>query len=233
MGKSDYIIRLALALLCGVIIGIERQWRQRTAGLRTYALVSTGSALFVLLACLTPGDSSPTRIASQIVTGVGFLGAGVIMRSGLSVRGLNTAATIWCSSAVGTLAGSGYLMESVVGALLVLGINLFLQPLVTLINRQPVDPSEQEIQYTLQLTCEGGQESGLRALLVQLIGVAPMVLHQVESARGPVENQTVIKAVFSSPERQDAQVEQLATRLCLEKNVVGLTWRLLPHGKGE
>jgi putative Mg2+ transporter-C (MgtC) family protein len=233
MDYRQFILRLALALLCGVIIGVERQWRQRTAGLRTYALVSVGSALFVLLACLTPGDSSPTRIASQIVTGVGFLGAGVIMRSGLSVRGLNTAATIWCSSAVGTLAGSGYFMEAVVGAIMILAINLCLQPLVSLINRQPVDPGEQEVKYTLQLTTEGGQESSLRALLVQLIGVAPLVLHQVESARGATENQTIIKAVFSSPERQDAQVEQLASRMCLEKNVTGLTWQLVPHGKNE
>ncbi len=233
MDRFEFILRLALAVVCGIIIGVERQWRQRTAGLRTYTLVSTGSALFVLLACLTPGDSSPTRIASQIVTGVGFLGAGVIMRSGLSVRGLNTAATIWCSSAVGTLAGSGYLVEAVIGSIVVLAINICLQPLVALINRQPVDPAEQEIKYSLQLTCEGGQEAGLRGLLVQLIGVAPMVLHQVESVRGPGENQTQIKAVFSSPERQDSQVEQLATRMCLEKNVVGLTWQMVPHGKSE
>lgn len=233
MNQSEYILRLALALFCGVIIGVERQWRQRTAGLRTYALVSTGSALFVLVACLTPGDSSPTRVASQIVTGVGFLGAGVIMRSGLSIRGLNTAATIWCSSAVGTLAGSGYFAEAVAGAIVVLTINLFLQPLVAIINRQPVDPGEQEVKYTLQLTCEGTHETGIRGLLVQLIGVASLVLHEVQSTRGPAANQTVIKAVFSSPERQDAQVEQLASRICLEKNVVGLTWQLVPHTKND
>lgn len=229
MDTGDFILRLGLALLCGVVIGVERQWRQRTAGLRTYALVSTGSALFVLIACLTPGDSAPTRVAGQIVTGVGFLGAGVIMRSGLSVRGLNTAATIWCSSAVGTLAGSGFLMQAAVGSVVILGINLLLQPLVVLINRQPVDAGEQEIKYLLQLTCEGNRESNLRALLVEMIGVAPLVLHQVESARGEKENQTVIKAVFSSPERQDGQVEQLASRMCLEKEVVGLTWQMLPH----
>jgi len=229
MYTGEFMVRLALALLCGVIIGVERQWRQRTAGLRTYALVSTGSALFVLIACLTPGDSAPTRVASQIVTGVGFLGAGVIMRSGLSVRGLNTAATIWCSSAVGTLAGSGFLLQAIVGAVLVLGINLLFQPLVVMINRQPVDPGEQEIKYMMQLTCEGGRESSIRTLLVEMIGAAPLVLHQVESARGPGEQQMTIKAMFSSPEREDGQVEQLATRMCLEKEVVALTWQMVPH----
>ena len=229
MVTREFILRLGLAILCGIIIGVERQWRQRTAGLRTYTLVSTGSALFVMVAALTAGDSSPTRIAGQIVTGVGFLGAGVIMRSGLSVRGLNTAATIWCSSAVGTLAGSGYLMQAVAGAVVVLAINLCLQPLVSLINRQPVDPGEQDFKYSLQLTCEGGQEGSVRALLVQLASVPPLVLHQIETARGPNANQSVITAIFSSSERQDTMVEQLASRMCLEKQVAGLTWQLLPH----
>ena len=99
MSALEFSLRLGCALLCGIAIGVERQWRQRTAGLRTYMLVAVGSALFVMLAALTPGESSPTRIAAQVVTGIGFLGAGVIMRSGLNVRGLNIASTIWCSSA--------------------------------------------------------------------------------------------------------------------------------------
>ncbi|MDB6065467.1 MAG: hypothetical protein JWR26_1675 [Pedosphaera sp.] len=233
MSIYDFLSRLGLAMVCGLIIGVERQWRQRSAGLRTYTLVSAGSSLFVLIACLTPGDSSPTRIAFQIVTGVGFLGAGVIMRSGLSVRGLNTAATIWCSSAVGTLAGSGFVGPAVIGAFAVLAINLCLQPFVAMINRQPVDPSEQEVKYSLQLTCSGTEHTGIRTLLVQLVGVASLVLHEVESVHLPEAHQTRIKAVFSSADRQDAQVEQMATRLCLEKSVVGLNWQLLPHGRVE
>ena len=233
MGPVEFVLRLACALLCGVLIGVERQWRQRTAGLRTYTLVAVGSALFVMLATLTPGDSSPTRIAGQIVTGVGFLGAGVIMRSGLNVRGLNTAGTIWCSSAVGTLAGSGYYWQSLVGAASVLAINTLLRPLVSLINRQPVDPSEQEFKYALQLTCLGRQETQLRTLLVQLTSVSPLVLHELESVVGRTQNHAVLKAILSSPERMDAQVEQLISRLSLEKNVVGLDWQLLPTGKTD
>src|SRR5579872_2542990 len=135
MSSTDFAMRMAVAVVCGFAIGAERQLRQRTAGLRTYTLVSVGSALFVLVGVLTPGDSSPTRIAGQIVTGIGFLGAGVIMHSGMSVRGLNTAATIWCSSAVGTLAGSGYVWHASVGAV-VLAVNVLLRPLVYHINRQ-------------------------------------------------------------------------------------------------
>ena len=99
--------RIATALVLGVIIGFERQWHRRPAGLRTNALVAVGSAGFVLISALMNGENSPTRIAAQVASGIGFLGAGVILREGLSVRGLNTAATLWCSAAVGSLAGLG------------------------------------------------------------------------------------------------------------------------------
>jgi putative Mg2+ transporter-C (MgtC) family protein len=233
MTISDYALRMGCALLCGVVIGIERQWRQRTAGLRTYALVASGSALFVLVAALTPGESGQTRVAGQIVTGIGFLGAGVIMRSGFSVHGLNTAGTIWCSSAVGTLAGSGFIWPAIGGAVIVLAINTLLRPVVALINRQPVDPSEQEFKYSLQVTCLAGQEKHLRALLVQLACLSPLLLHELESVIGQDQNHVVIKAILSSGERLDQQVEQLISRLSLEKNVVGLSWQLLPKGKTD
>ena len=95
MIELHFAFRLAVALLCGVVIGVERQYRQRTAGLRTSALAATGSALFVLVTALTSTDS---RVAAQVVSGVGFLCAGVIIRDGLTVRGLNTAGTLWCAS---------------------------------------------------------------------------------------------------------------------------------------
>ena len=96
-------INLAVAVVLGSAIGFERQWRHRLAGLRTNTLVALGAASFVVFEALVPDESSPTRIAAQVVSGVGFLGAGVIFREGLNVRGLNTAATLWCSAAVGVL----------------------------------------------------------------------------------------------------------------------------------
>lgn len=95
--------------MLGAAVGIEQQWRQRMAGLRTNTLVSTGAALFVMLSVLIVGDSSPNRIVAQVVSGIGFFGAGVIMWDGHNVRGLNTAATLWCSAAIGTLAGDASL----------------------------------------------------------------------------------------------------------------------------
>jgi putative Mg2+ transporter-C (MgtC) family protein len=89
--------RLSAALLLGAIVGVERQWRQRTAGTRTNALVAAGASAFVMSALLLDGDPSARgRIASYVVSGVGFLGAGVIFKDSGNIHGLNTAATIWC-----------------------------------------------------------------------------------------------------------------------------------------
>jgi len=107
MDPREIVFRLGIALLFGALIGFERQWRQRMAGLRTNALVSVGAAGFVVFSMTFSADSSPTRVAAQIVSGIGFLGAGVILREGINIRGLNTAATLWCSAMVGTFAGAG------------------------------------------------------------------------------------------------------------------------------
>lgn len=232
VNTSDFMLRLGCALLCGAAIGAERQWRQRTAGLRTYTLVAMGSALFIMVGCLVP-DTSSTRIASYVVSGVGFLGAGVIMRSGVNIRGINTAATIWCSSALGTLSGFGHFGFAFVGAAAVLAVNTLLRPVVALINRQPVDVTEQEFRYSLQLTCLGRQEAQLRTLLVQLTSASPLVLHELETVVGKTQTHAVLRAALSSGERMDAEVEQLVSRLSLEKNVVGVSWQLLPARKSE
>ena len=127
---GESLLRLALAAALGGLIGIERELREREAGLRTHLLVALGSALFTIVsaygfhAFLTSGQSviraDPTRIAAQIVTGIGFLGAGAIIRQGLSVRGLTTAATLWVVAAIGLAAGAGYYSAAVITTALVL-----------------------------------------------------------------------------------------------------------------
>src|ERR1700730_9527820 len=109
MSTVEMLLRLGAGIGLGTVIGFERQYRARMAGLRTNALVAVGATLFVLLSAngFSGATADPTRVAAQIVSGIGFLGAGVIMRDGLNVRGLNTAATLWCSAAVGALAGAG------------------------------------------------------------------------------------------------------------------------------
>ncbi len=127
---DESLLRLSLAALLGGLVGIERELREREAGLRTHLLVALGSALFTIVsaygfhAFLTSGQSvvrvDPTRIAAQIVTGIGFLGAGAIIRQGFSVRGLTTAATLWVVAAIGLAAGAGYYSAAVITTGLVL-----------------------------------------------------------------------------------------------------------------
>ena len=126
----EVLLRLALAGFLGASIGLERELREREAGLRTHLLVCVGSALFTIVSAygfrefLVNGGSvvraDPTRIAAQIVTGIGFLGAGAIIRQGLSVRGLTTAATLWVVAAIGVAAGAGYYSAAAITTVLVI-----------------------------------------------------------------------------------------------------------------
>ncbi len=130
------IAGLALAFLLGTLIGTERQWRQRSAGLRTTTLVATGAAAFADMGLRLRGVEGATQIIAYVVSGIGFLGAGVILKDGTNIRGLNTAATLWCSAAVGAFAGSGLLAEAVALTAFVLAGNTLLRPLVNYINRR-------------------------------------------------------------------------------------------------
>src|SRR5258707_13112934 len=103
---TDTLVSLTAAFILGTLIGAERQYRQRTAGLRTNVLVSVGAAAFVDLAGHLAGADGSVRVIAYVVSGIGFLGAGAIMKEGMNVRGLNTAATLWASAAVGGCAGA-------------------------------------------------------------------------------------------------------------------------------
>jgi putative Mg2+ transporter-C (MgtC) family protein len=130
LGWDDNLVRLSVAAGLGGLIGLERELRDREAGFRTHILVCLGSALFTIVSAygfrefLTSGDqvirADPTRIAAQIVTGIGFLGAGAIIRQGLSIRGLTTAATLWVAAAIGMAAGAGYYSGAVIGTAITL-----------------------------------------------------------------------------------------------------------------
>jgi putative Mg2+ transporter-C (MgtC) family protein len=127
---DEVLLRLALAAALGAAVGVEREIREREAGFRTHLLVALGSALFTIVsaygfhAFLNSGASvvraDPTRIAAQIVTGIGFLGAGAIIRQGLSVRGLTTAATLWVVAAIGMAVGAGYYSGALITTAIVL-----------------------------------------------------------------------------------------------------------------
>jgi putative Mg2+ transporter-C (MgtC) family protein len=225
---ADFVGRAALALALGAVVGLERQWRQRMAGLRTNALVALGAALFELfsIAISNQHGADPTRIAAYVVSGVGFLGAGVIIRTGASVSGINTAATIWCSSAVGVLAGAGYVVEATLGAALIVLVHTILRPVGRLIDRRPAgEDSEMTSVYHFEAVCRAEDEAHVRALLVQAVTHGRFVLRAVRSEdlegdRGLVR----VEADLQGLGRDDVAIEAAVSRLSLEPGVTSVNW---------
>ena len=218
-------INLAVALGLSAVIGFERQWRNRLAGLRTNTLVSLGAATFVIFAALVPGEASPTRVAAQVVSGIGFLGAGLIFREGLSVRELNTAATLWCSAAIGVLAGAGFLLYATVATGFVVFVNLLLRPIVSFINRQPLMSTELEIGYLVAVTCRGQDEAHIRALLLQGLAGCGLALRRLDSNDLDATGRVVVTAFVTAHNRVDADVEKIVGRLSLEQTVSAARWQ--------
>lgn len=144
---AELIRRLLLAAVLGGMIGAERELRRKSAGFRTNILIAMGSALFTIVSItLAPAASDPTRIAAQIVTGIGFLGAGAILRTENRVQGLTTAATVWVNAALGVAAGGGEYRVALLGAAITLAVLLILAPIERAMERRigalPGDPED-------------------------------------------------------------------------------------------
>jgi len=134
----DFVWRLLLAAGLGAALGVEREYRQKPAGLRTNILIAVGSALFTILSLVmtSGGGGDPSRVAGQIVTGIGFLGGGAIMRYRDTVHGMTTAATIWVNAAIGVAAGAGQYQLAIVTAVLTLIVLVALPPIETYFERR-------------------------------------------------------------------------------------------------
>lgn len=146
MSDFELIERLLLSAALGAALGLEREWRQKYAGLRTNILIALGSTLFTVmsvdLSASAGGDA--TRIAAQIVTGIGFLGAGAIMRTGAGIRGLTTAATIWMNAAIGVAVGGGEYRLAITATAVTLGVLVLLNPVERWLDRRvPSRPDEE------------------------------------------------------------------------------------------
>src|ERR1700744_3584750 len=148
----DSLVSLTAAFVLGTLIGAERQYRQRGGGLRTHVLVAVGAATFVDVGMHLNGNPGATQVLAYVVSGVGFLGAGVIMKQGENVWGLNTAATLWCSAAVGACAGADMAFEAVALTCFVLAGNTLLRPLVSATNRSPVGQGSTETIHEVRIT---------------------------------------------------------------------------------
>jgi putative Mg2+ transporter-C (MgtC) family protein len=224
--SQTFAIRIVCALVLGVVIGVERQWRQRMAGLRTNALVAVGAALFASISILMDAKANPTQVAAYIVSGTGFLAGAVIFKEGFNVRGLNTAATLWATAAVGTLCGSGFIPEAAFGSAAILAANVLLRPLVQRINRQPLGQTELSQAYEIAIVCSGSDEETVRAaVLSQINAIKTLLLRSLESHN--IEGDRVrVRAVVVSAERADAKLERIVGRLSLDSKISAASWHL-------
>ncbi len=210
---ADTTLSLAAAFILGSLIGFERQYRQRTAGLRTNVLVAVGAAIFVDMANRLNGHQGAISVVSYVVSGVGFLGAGVIMREEGNVRGLNTAATLWGSAAVGACAGADMLLEAILGAVFVLASNTLLRPVVNRINKQPIDTTAVEVTNTVYVIAERDhQKEALRLVEAALESAEYSTRDLVVHAFGDdaVEIEVVLLATGVDGDELDRITRQLA-----------------------
>ncbi|MQY51202.1 MgtC/SapB family protein [Rhodocyclus tenuis] len=217
---ADTTISLTTAFVLGGLIGLERQYRQRTAGLRTNVLVAVGAAIFVDMANRLSGHDGAVHVVAYVVSGIGFLGAGVIMREEGNVRGLNTAATLWGSAAIGACAGADLILEAVLGSLFILASNTLLRPVVNRINQQPLDTTAVEITNTVYvIASRAHQKEALRQLELALEKAGHQTSDLVMHAFGDdaVEIEAVLTATSVDGNEIEALVRTLSALDCVSQ----------------
>jgi putative Mg2+ transporter-C (MgtC) family protein len=219
----DLTVGVVVAFVLATLIGAERQWRQRSAGLRTNVLVAVGAAAFVSLGMHLNGDAGAAQIAAYVVSGIGFLGAGVIMKEGAHVWGLNTAATLWCSAAVGALSGVGLPAEAAVLTVAVLAGNTLLRPLVNAINRAPVDEESSEATYEVHAVTAPETVGEARDLLTDALEAASYPVRQIEvEERSPKASELVATLVSTSVDA--AELDSVTTALVRSPLISHASW---------
>jgi len=222
----EFITRVLLATACGAAIGLERQYRSRTAGLRTQALVAAGAAAFVLFGEQAGVPAAPLQIAAYVVSGVGFLGGGVILRQGFTVQGLNTAATLWCSAAVGCQAAGGHLVPAVALTVIVLSIHTLLRPLGRLLDRIPAVNGESVANYTVLVEAQRTDEPQLRAQILAALAQPQVTVRGVAGrALDDDADHRRLRVDIEVEGKPDALLDGLVGRLSLEPGVQAISWR--------
>jgi putative Mg2+ transporter-C (MgtC) family protein len=223
--------RLSVALILGSLIGAERQWRQRPAGMRTNTLVCLGAAAFVDLGS-TVGGPTTTNVIAYVISGVGFLGAGAIMKEGGSIRGLNTAATLWCSAAVGACAGAGEMFDAVFVTFLLIGINLALRPISRFIDRRAIAHSlrgaDRMAVYQISVVSPFSHESQVRDALLTAIAERPLLLRHLRTEDIGDTDEALLRAEVQSETPNSGLLEEVTNQLRKDELVSKVEWKEAP-----
>ena len=209
----DTLVSLLAAFALGTLIGAERQYRQRSAGLRTNVLVCVGAAAFVDLGNRLNGAEGAVRVIAYVVSGIGFLGAGVIMKEGMNIRGLNTAATLWASAAVGSCAGADMVAQSVALTIFVLAGNTLLRPLVNAIDRIPLNEHTSEATYEISVTTDSRRAAEVRDVMNERLDAASYPVRETKivfHSGDNVEVSAVLVPLMAEPDDLDGVVSDLS-----------------------
>lgn len=226
---QDTFLSLAAAFLLGAVIGLEREYRQRTAGLRTNVLVAVAAAIFVDIANRLTGHEGAVHVIAYVISGVGFLGAGVIMKTDGNVRGLNTAATLWGAAAVGACAGADLIAEALLATLFVVAGNTLLRPLVNALNRLPIDDENSEVTYIVSIICGRDRQKTVRDDLEDRLEAAGYPVADL-SIQPFTANDIQIRATLLSTSVDSDILDGIVEALSGEPSVNQAFWNLSTSG---
>lgn len=226
-----FSLRLLIAIVLGFIVGLERQWTKHQAGILTNVIVCVGAYSYSAFSYIANQDNvDVTRIAAQIVCGIGFLGAGLILRDGTNIKGLSTAATIWATAAIGILCTLPNIIYSIIVAVAIVFLHLILHPLSAFINSKTQYDKEKERKveclYKISIKCTEESESDVRSCLVKIIrDKNGVLLHNLESNDSDDGN-VKIRAYITTVKKNDDIVESIIAHIGKEEGIISAGWKI-------
>lgn len=222
---TDFILRICLSLVLGFLIGLERQLTGHQAGIRINILICIGTSFFTLFPMIY-GSDQVFRVGSSIISGIGFLCSGVIFKDSGAVRGMNTAATLWCTAAVGILASTGMYEIAITAAAVLIGSNLLLRPLAKKLNPL-VSGDESEKQYRISITCQEKVEWVIRQLLINSNSCKTLFLSNLESGDVVGNKVEIIAEYCSSGKLKNNILEGIVGQALEIPEVISAGWEVL------
>ncbi len=228
---GGFAIRLLLAVMLGFFVGLERQWTKHQAGILTNVIVCVGAYAYSAFSYIADdGNVDVTRVAAQVVSGVGFLGAGLILRDGINIRGLSTAATIWTTAAIGILCTLPNILFSVIVAFAIVVLHLVLHPISTMIDKRKNYKKEgsriTEYFYKISIKCTEESETDIRSHLIKTIrNKENVLLHNLESVSTDDGN-VKIRAYITTNKKNDEVVENLLIHIGKDNGIITAGWKI-------
>lgn len=232
---TGFTIRLLIAIILGLIVGLERQWTRHQAGILTNVIVCVGAYAYTAFSnIVSDAATDKTRIAAQVVCGIGFLGAGLIIRDGTNIRGLSTAATIWATAAIGILCTADNIFYSIIVAAAIVILHLLLHPLSAFIDKQRHYNKNKENKrnfeciYKISIKCLDENEIDIRSHLVKTIREKnDVLLHNLESITVEDDDSKIkIRAYITTAKRNDDLVESILAHIAKDEGIISAGWKI-------